>query len=120
MVNKLIKGLVDLIYGTEKVRREYEHAHPDEKVLASDASKGIITSQDQGITRGTGWVTSQRAVLLLTSTKIICGKWTIPIDQIQSAQLLKFRSLFGDGAVLKLQTSDGPITNLACKLTLSG
>jgi hypothetical protein len=107
MLNKLMKGLVDSIYGTGRVRRKYEQANPDEKVLAADASKGIITNQDQGITRGTDWVTSQRAVVLLTSKKIKCGKWTIPIEQIQSAQLLKFRSLFGDGAVLKLQTVDG-------------
>ena len=107
MLSKLMKGLVDLIYATGRVRRKYEQSHPDEKVLAADASKGIITKQDQGITRGTDWVTSQRAVLMLTSNKIVCGKWTIPIEQIQSTQLLKFRSLFGDGAVLKLQTSDG-------------
>jgi len=107
MLNKIMKGLGDLIYGTERVRRKYEASHPDEKVLAADASKGIITKQDQGITRGTDWVTSQRAVLMLTSHKIVCGKWTIPIDQIQSAQLLKFSSVFGDGTVLKLQTADG-------------
>lgn len=107
MLNKLMKGLVDLIYGTRRVRRKYEQANPDEKVVAADASKGIITNKNQGITRGTDWVTSQRAVVLLTSKKVICGKWTIPLDQVQSSQLLKFRSLFGDGAVLKLQTVDG-------------
>jgi hypothetical protein len=107
MLNKLMKGFVDLIYGTGRVRRKYEQTNPDEKVLAADASKGIITNHDQGITRGADWVTSQRAVLLLTSNKVVCGKWTIPIEQIQSTQLLKFRSLFGDGAVLKLQTVDG-------------
>lgn len=102
-----MKGLVDLIYGTGRVRREYEQSHPDEKVLAADASKGIIKNQNQGVIRGTDWVSSQRSVLLLTSKKVVCGKWTIPIDQIQSAQLLKFRSLFGDGAVLKFQAEDG-------------
>ena len=107
MLNKLMKGLVDLIYGTRRVRRKYEQANPGETVFAADASKGTITNKDQGITRGTDWVTSQRAVVLLTSKKVICGKWTIPLDQVQSSQLLKFRSLFGDGAVLKLHTVDG-------------
>lgn len=102
-----MKGFVDLVYGTGRARRKYEQSNPNEKVLAADASKGIITSQDQGITRGTDWVTSQRAVLMLTSSKLVCGKWTIPIEQIQSTQLLKFRSLFGDGAVLKVQATDG-------------
>ena len=31
----------------------------------------------------------------------------IQLEQIQSSQLLKFKSLFGDGVVLKLQTIDG-------------
>ena len=102
-----MKGLVDLIYGTERVRRKYEETNPDEKVVAADAAKGIITNQDQAITRGTDWITSQRAIVLLTSKRVVCGKWKIPIEQIQSSQLLKFRSLFGEGAVLKLQTVDG-------------
>ena len=108
-----MKGLVDLIYGTERVRRKYEETNPDEKVVAADAAKGIITNQDQAITRGTDWITSQRAIVLLTSKRVVCGKWKIPIEQIQSSQLLKFRSLFGEGAVLKLQTVDGtnPIRN---------
>lgn len=107
MLNKLVKGLVDLIYGTGKVRKRYEQAHPDEQVIAADAAKGIITKQDQEITRGTDWVTSQRAVIMLTTKNLICGKWSIPLEEIQSSQLLKFRSLFGNGAVLKLQTVDG-------------
>lgn len=107
MLNKLMKGLVDLIYGTKRVRKKYEESNPGEKVVASDASKGITTTQEQAITRGTDWVTSQRAVLLLTNNNIICGKWTIPIDQIKSSELLKFSSLFGDGAVLKIQTNEG-------------
>ena len=107
MLSKLLKGLVDLIYGTGRTKRKYEQAHPDEQVVAADASKGIITKQDQDITRGTDWVTSQRAVLMLTTRKIVCGKWIIPVEQIRSAQLLKFRSLFGEGAVLKIQTLEG-------------
>jgi len=44
---------------------------------------------------------------MLTNSKIVCGKWIIPIEQIQSSQLLKIRSLFGDGAILKIQTAEG-------------
>ena len=102
-----MKGIVDLIYGTRRVRKKYERNNPGEAVVAADASKGIITDQDEGIKRGTNWITSQRAVILLTSRKVVCGKWTIPLEEIQSAQLLKFRSSFGEGALLKLQTTDG-------------
>lgn len=107
MLNKLMKALVDLVYGTGRVRRKYELANPNEQVLAADASKGIITTHDQDVTRGADWVTSQRAVIMLTNNRIVCGKWIIPIDQIQSGQLLAIKSLFGDGAVLKIQTTEG-------------
>jgi len=74
--------------------------------LACDASKGIITSKNEDIIKGTNWVTSQRAVVMLTNSRIICGKWIIPIEEIQSSQLLKISSLFGNGMVLKIQTAD--------------
>jgi hypothetical protein len=106
MINQILKGLVDLIYGTGRVRRKFELDNPNEKVLAADASKGIATTTNQDIQRGLDWVTSQRAVVMLTDKKIVCGKWTIPLDTISIAQLIKINSLFGDGQVLKVQTTD--------------
>ncbi|SFU70864.1 hypothetical protein SAMN05216364_10844, partial [Porphyromonadaceae bacterium KHP3R9] len=106
MINQLLKGLVDLIYGTGRVRRKFELENLNEKVLAADASKGIVTTTNQDIQRGLDWVTSQRAVVLLTDKKLICGKWTIPLDNIASAQLVKINSIFGGGQVLKVQTTD--------------
>jgi hypothetical protein len=106
MINQLLKGLVDLIYGTRRARQKFELDNPSEKVLAADASKGIVTTTNQDIQRGLDWVTSQRAVVMLTDKKIICGKWTIPLDTVSTAQLLKINSLFGGGQVLKVQTTD--------------
>ena len=82
MINQLLKGLVDLIYGTGRVRRKFELNNPNERVLAADASKCIVTTTNQDIQRGMDWVTSQRAVVMLTDQKIVCGKWTIPLDTI--------------------------------------
>ena len=106
MINQVLKGLVDLIYGTGQVRRKFELTNPNENVLAADASKGIVTTSNQDIQRGLDWVTSQRAVVMLTDKKIVCGKWTIPLDKISTVQLIKINSLFGDGQVLKVQTTD--------------
>lgn len=106
MINKIIKGLVDIIYGTGSARRKFELDNPDEKVLVADASKGIVTTTNQNIQRGLDWVTSQRGVVMLTDKKIICGKFTIPLDTISKAQLFKINSLFGAGQVLKVQTTD--------------
>ena len=106
MLNQLLKNLVDFIYGTKRVKRKFEQMNPDEKVLAADASKGIITAADQEIQRGVDWVTSQRAVILLTDKRIVCGKWSIPLDTVLNAHLIELHSLFGSGQVLKLQTTD--------------
>jgi len=103
MLDKMMKGLTDLVYMTGRVRRKFELDNPNEKVLAADASKGIVTEKNQDIQRGLDWVTSQRAVILLTDKKIICGKWIISLGAISTAQLLKF----GSGQVLKIQTEDG-------------
>jgi hypothetical protein len=107
MINQIIKGLVNLIYGTRRARRKFERENPNEKVLAADASKGIVTTSNQDIQRGLNWVSSQRAVILLTEKKLVCGKWTIPLEDISKAQLLKINSLFGGGQVLKVQTAEG-------------
>lgn len=103
MMNKMIKGFVDFIYMTGRVRKNFERDNPNEKILAADASKGIITEKNQGIKMGSDWVVSQRAVILLTDKRIICGKWTILLDTITTAQLL----VIGSGQVLKIQTEDG-------------
>lgn len=106
MINRLLKLLVDLIYRTNQVKENYQNKNPNETVLVADASKGILTKSNQNVAHGINWVTSQRAVIILTDTKIICGKWTIPLNTISSAELLKFNSLFGGGQVLKIQTID--------------
>jgi hypothetical protein len=106
MLNKLLKGLVDLIYGVGRTKANYLKNNPSEKILAADGSKGITTKGDEGIERGLDWVTSQRAVVLLTDKKVKCGQWDIPLENIASAQLLKINSVFGPGQVLKLKTKD--------------
>lgn len=102
----ILKKITDSIYGTQKVKQKYLSEHPDEKVFASDASKGILTKGERSIVRGFDWVTSQRAVLLLTDKRIKCGRWDIPIDKIADAKLVKFNSTFGTGQVLKIRTTD--------------
>ena len=106
MINQFLKGLADLLYGTERTRRKFERDNPNEKILAADASKGIVTTTNQDIQRGMDWVTSQRAVVLLTDKKLVFGNWTIPLDTISTAQLFNINSLLGGGQVLKVQTTD--------------
>lgn len=78
--------------------------NPAETILAADASKGIITSAGKQPGRGPEWINSQRAVVLLTNKNLVCGQWTIPLDQISEAKLTRIRSLFGGGQVLTVRT----------------
>lgn len=104
-MDKILKAFVDLIYGTNFKRKRFESQN-NEKVIAADASKGIITKQNSDITRGADWIVSQRAVILLTEKRVVCGKWQIPIDNISNATLVKIKSLLGGGQVLKIDTKD--------------
>lgn len=97
---------MDLIYGTKREVNKHELLYPNDKVFAADASKGIITNGNQDIKRGANWVTSQRAIILLTKSQIICGKWIIPLEEIESSELFKISSIFADGMVLKIQTKN--------------
>jgi hypothetical protein len=106
MAKDLLKGLVDFTYGVGRAKRKYSNAYPSEKILAADGSKSILTNGSQTITKGIDWVTSQRAVVILTDKRIKSGKWDIPLEEVEQAQLLKIGSLFGSGQVLKIQTKD--------------
>jgi len=41
--DQLMKGFVDFVYMTGRAKRKFERNNPEEKVLAADASKGILT-----------------------------------------------------------------------------
>lgn len=105
-MNEFMKQLVDLIYGTKNARNVYQSKNPSEIVLAANGAKGIITINNQNIERGLNWAISKRAVIILTNSTVIFGKWTILLDNIQSAQLLQISSILGNGLVLKIQTKD--------------
>ena len=102
----IAKQITDFIYGTQRVRRRYEAQNPDERVVAADASKGTRGGEDTVVRRGLNWVASQRAVILLTDKRIVCGKWDIPLDTIIGAQLLRVKTLLGSAHVLKIATNE--------------
>ncbi len=88
------------------MRRKFSLENPDEKVLAADGSKGIMTKGESDVKRGLAWVTSQRAVVLLTDKRIKCRKWNIPLEEISSAKLIRINTTFGPVQVLKVTTKN--------------
>ena len=103
---EILKKITDFIYGTEQIKLKFLTDHRDEKVLAADASKGIMTKEKNEVKRGFDWVTSQRAVVLLTDKRIKCGQWDIPLEIIKNAELVKIHTTFGPGQVLKITTNE--------------
>ena len=101
----LLKDIVDFFYRTNSRRNKFESKNKV-KTLAADAAKGIITVNNADITRGSEWVLSQRAIIFLTDKAVFCGKWNIPIESIDSASMVRFKSIFGGGQVLKINTID--------------
>lgn len=104
-MDNLLKTIVDFFYRTNSRRKKFE-AENNVKTLAADAAKGIITINNADITRGSKWALSQRLIIFLTDKKLVCGKWNIPIENIDSATMVKFKSIFGGGQVLKIDTID--------------
>ena len=103
---ELLKKITDLIFGTKSVKNNFSTNYPGEKILASDASKGFRTEQEEDIKYGSNWTTSQRAIIILTDKRIKCGQWEIRLDEIENAKLVKVSSMFIPVYILKLKTTN--------------
>jgi hypothetical protein len=101
----ILKKITDFIYGTGRVRKKYSVENPSEQIVAADASKGRMTKGNSDVKRDLGWVTSQRAVVLLTNKRLICGQWSIPLEDIFTSELVKINTTFGPAQVLKITTN---------------
>jgi hypothetical protein len=84
--------------------RRFKNKNPDQQVFAAGATKARKMASESRIRFEPGWITSRRAALILTNDRLVCGSWEIPLTSIVSADLLRFRSLFGGGCVLKIST----------------
>ncbi len=102
----VLKNVTDFFYRTGRVKNKFSNDFPEEKVLAADASKALLSKGTGKIKWGVDWVTSQRAVVLLTDRRIKYGYWDIPLEEVERAQLVKVNSLFGSGQILKITTCD--------------
>ncbi len=100
------KYAADFFYRTRSVKDKFAKENPRETVLASDASKALLSKGTGKIRWGVDWVTAQRAVVLLTDKRIKYGYWDIPLDEVEEARLYEVNSLFGTGQIIKITTND--------------
>jgi hypothetical protein len=103
---ELLNKFVNIIYRTKRARQKYLKSYPSEKILAANATKGVRYLENQTMMKSTDWIGSQRAVLLLTNRKIVCGKWEIPLEDINNSELIKIKTLDGPGQILKISTKN--------------
>ncbi|PJZ68059.1 hypothetical protein CH373_18140 [Leptospira perolatii] len=111
LINRFIDRLVSLIYRTEKFRKKFHSIYPDEVVIVVSAAKAIQESSDKAVVSGRKWIFAKRSNVLLSSGRIVCGNWNIPLDTIEDAELVLLRSRpftkHYRGQVLKLRTRLG-------------
>ena len=106
-MNSFIRKLSNLLYLSAVTKKKYQKEHPDEKIILCDASKAIELSEDKDPEYGKEWITARRCSVIITDKTIVAGNWTIPLDDIDVSELIKFNSLVGKGMVLKVKTKNG-------------
>lgn len=107
MLSDLYREIANGIYFVSSQVQQYEARNNNVKVLAAGATKARKFDHDEDVKSGAGWIISRRATLLLTTEKLVCGSWEIPIESIKEAHLLRVKSMFAKAYVLKLTTESG-------------
>jgi len=107
MLDTFFRVLTNLFYLVPFQVRRFKVKEPDSQVLAAGATKARKIGKDSKVQYEAGWIAARRGALILTQEKLVCGSWQIPLSTINNALLLRVRSLFVKGLVLKLSTTDG-------------
>ncbi|MFH1778572.1 MAG: hypothetical protein ABH847_00870 [Candidatus Omnitrophota bacterium] len=102
----MLTKLTNFIFGVPWTIKSLRKKEPNSKIIASGATKGRILKNESNVQYGFGWIISRRSALILTEEKLLCGNWVIPLSDIQKASMLKFRSTFSKGLVLKISTKN--------------
>ncbi|OHD07950.1 MAG: hypothetical protein A2086_01470 [Spirochaetes bacterium GWD1_27_9] len=103
-MSDIIRKITNIIYNSNSIRKKYLLENPSEKIIMCDASKSVKLDEDKTPEYGKEWITAKRCVFIFSDKKIKAGKWEIPINQIDNAELIKFSTLYGKGMVLKIST----------------
>ena len=107
MLDRFLTAVVNTAYLVPLHVLRLKVREPGVTVLAAGGTKAQKRSRDWQVQQEAGWVTSRRAVLILTPEKLVCGSWVFPLSTIQQAQLMDYQSRFGRGFVLKFSTASG-------------
>lgn len=111
MFQKLFKNFTDFQFLSPIITHIYKLRNPEEVVIAYGAAKGCKFKTDQSIKRGLHWVIAKRATLILTNKFLIIGnffrKWKFQLNEVESLELIKARSLGARAMILKFKAKNG-------------
>lgn len=106
MLDTLFRILSNLIYLVPLTVQRFKAKEPHAQILAAGATKARKFDKDAEVGYEAGWVIARRGTLILTSEKLVCGSWDIPLSTINNAVLLRIKLLFGKALVLKISTTN--------------
>ena len=104
MYNRFVIWISNTLYGVSAKINKVQALYPDQEIVVAGATKARKLEQDEDLSRNPRWITARRAVLILTDTSLHCGSWTINLEDIASAQLIRFKGTFSKGLLLKVET----------------
>ena len=104
MLSNLYRHFTNAIYSVGFKVQQYKNTNPEATVLAAGATKARKFNEEDEVKSGLEWAAARRATLILTTEKLVCGSWDIPLAEIQKAQLLKVKSLLANAFILKIST----------------
>lgn len=107
MLDEINRVIANTIYLVPLQVQHFKAKEPHATILAVGATKAQKRDRDTELQYEARWVTARRAALILTTDKLVCGSWEILLSSIENAQLIRFKSGFAKGLVLKVTTSGG-------------
>ena len=105
-MSDLMRNITNFIYNTKSKRKHFSESFPNEKIILCDASKAVKLKRDKNPEYGKGWIVSERWSLIISDKQINAGNWIINNSDINNAELIKFKTIYGKAMVLKINTNN--------------
>ncbi|ERJ13755.1 hypothetical protein [Haloplasma contractile] len=105
-MSQLLNKLIDKLFRVKDNIKNFKEQYPNEEVLVAGGTKAVQGLKDEEISYNHKWITSYRTVLILTNKRLYTNQWKIELENIIEAKLIKIKSLFFKGFVLKVSTTD--------------
>ncbi len=107
MLDTLYRWMTNAIYLTPLWVKRFKNKNPATTVLVASAVKALKFDKDSEVRYEPRWIAAKRAVLILTTDRLVCGSWEIPLANIKNATLLRVKALAAKALILKVGTNNG-------------